>query len=259
MLLQVDSTNLQAHYLLADVYLQKLNSQLALQTMERATALHPDSLDAFLKLSEIQLILKQYEASLQTIGIVLEKDPSNAKALFMLGLNYKDRGLTEKAIAAFQSAVEKDPALVDGWIVLGNYMEEINPNLAEQYYENATRMGPENIAALHSKAFFYQNTERIPEAIDLYHRINEISPTYSDAYLNAAILYLYQDSLTSAKIELDNLIGLDSTTAYGHYYMGRYYELLNDISAAKKEYQTALRWHPSFEDAKEALLHISAQ
>ena len=257
MLLQVDSTHLQGHHLLADLYLQKMNSQMAIQTMERASMLYPDSFDTQIKLAEIQLIVKQYEASMETIGKILQKDPNNANALMMLGMNYKDRKKDKEAIAAFQSAVERDPTLIDGWILLGTYMEELNPSLAAQYFDNAVRVGPENISALHSKAFFLQNHEKIDEAIALYHQINTIDPTYEDAYLNAGILYLFQDSLNEAKLEFEKLIALDKTHPYGHFYMGKYYELKGDKESAKKAYEEVLKWNPSFQKAKEALLNLT--
>ena len=62
--MKLDSTNLRAHHLLADVYLDSYQSALALQTMQRAAMLYPDSINTKLKLSEFQLILKQYDGAL---------------------------------------------------------------------------------------------------------------------------------------------------------------------------------------------------
>ena len=104
--MKLDSTNLKAHHLLADVYLDSYQSAMALKTMERASALYPDSINTKLKLSEFQLILKQYDSALSTLADIMKIHPGDPEALFMLGMVYKDQGKTDLAIGAFQSAVE---------------------------------------------------------------------------------------------------------------------------------------------------------
>jgi tetratricopeptide (TPR) repeat protein len=253
LVLQKDTTHLQAHHLLADVYMETYQSQLALRTMERAANLYPDSIGSLLKLAEFQLILKQYDQSKQMIGKVMALDAQNADGLFLLGLNFKELGETEKAIAAFQSAVEIDPDLTDAWLILGNYMEEINSSLAGQYYDNAVRVSPNNIAALHSKAYYLQNQERIDEAIEIYQQIIEVDSTYADAYLNMGILYILQERVPFALDQFNSLIDVDSTNELAHFYVGRSWELVGDIEKAKEAYQNAIKWSPSMKRAQEAL------
>lgn len=91
-LMKLDSTNLEAHHLLADVYLDDFQSARALTTMQRAGSLYPDSIGTKLKLSEFQLILKQYDQALQTLADIMKIHPGNPEALFMLGMVYRDQG-----------------------------------------------------------------------------------------------------------------------------------------------------------------------
>ena len=63
--LMIDSVNVDYHHLLADIYLDYFKSHLALNTLERAVALYPERIPTLLKLSEFQLILKQYDASMR--------------------------------------------------------------------------------------------------------------------------------------------------------------------------------------------------
>jgi len=259
LILKKDSTHLQAHHLLAEVYLETYQSQLALRTMERASKLYPDSIHTFLKLAEYQLILKQYDQSRESIGRVMQLDPQNADGLFLLGLNYKEQDEREKAIAAFQSAVEINPDLTDAWLILGNYMEQINNSLAGQYYDNAVRVSPDNIAALHSKAFYLQNEDRIDEAIELYQTILTIDSSYADAYLNSGILHILREEVPLALDQFNALIGVDSTNELAHFYIGRSWELLGDKIKAKQAYRQAIRWSPSMKKAQEALELLEIQ
>jgi tetratricopeptide (TPR) repeat protein len=50
---------------------------------------------------------------------------------------YKDQGKTEQAIAAFQSAVERNPDMVEAWVILGDLMDRTHNPLAIQYFDNA--------------------------------------------------------------------------------------------------------------------------
>src|SRR5688572_30579421 len=115
--MRIDSMNLRAHHLLADVYLDSYQSARALQTMQRAAFLYPDSINTKLKLSEFQLILKQYDGALNTIADIMKIRPGDPEALFMLGMIYKDQGKTELAIGAFQSAVERNPDMSEAWVI----------------------------------------------------------------------------------------------------------------------------------------------
>ena len=253
LIFQKDSNHLPGHELLADIYMESYQSQLALRTLERISKVYPDSLGTQLKLAEFQLILKQYDASKQTLGEVLQRDGQNAQALFFLGLNFQEEGDRDRAIGAFQSAVEIDPELIDAWIILGNYMEQLGSPLAEQYYDNAVRVAPENISALHSKAFYLQNSQRIDDALELYQQIQSIDPTYADSYLNSGILYIMTDRVEEAVEQMNGLVKIDSTNELAHFYLGRSYELLEDKESAKRAYRNALKWSPSMKRAKQAL------
>src|SRR6188768_3415617 len=196
--MKLDSTNLRAHHLLADVYLDHNQSALALKTMQRAAALYPDSIRTKLKLSEFQLILKQYDGAMHTLEDIMQIRPGDPEALFMLGMVYKDQGKTEQAIGAFQSAVERNPDMVEAWVILGDLMDRTHNPLAIQYFDNAIRVAPNNVAAWHAKAYFLQNNDKIPEALEIYRHIHTLDSHYPEAYLNAAILLIYQDSLDAA-------------------------------------------------------------
>ena len=201
--MKLDSTNLKAHHLLADVYLDDYQSARALATLQRAVILYPDSINTKLKLSEFQLILKQYDQALETLADIMKIHPGNPEALFMLGMVYRDQGKTDLAIAAFQSAVERNPDMSEAWVILGDLMDRTNNPLAIQYFDNAIRVDPDNVAAWHAKAYYLQNNDKINEALEIYQKIHTMDPQYPEAYLNSAILLMYIDSLDAAMNELD--------------------------------------------------------
>jgi tetratricopeptide (TPR) repeat protein len=254
--MRLDSTNLKAHHLLADVYLDSYQSSRALYTMQRAAALYPDSIQTLLKLSEFLLILKQHDAALSTIAQIMEIRPGDPEALFMLGMIYRDLGKTDMAIGAFQSAVERNPDMSEAWVILGDLMDRTHNPLASQYFDNAVRVAPDNVAAWHAKAYYLQNNDKIDEALEIYHHIHTLDPQYPEAYLNSAILLMFLDSLDAAMKELSILEQIDPANAAAWFYKGKIYHLQGRKEDAKAAYEQALRLDENYAQAKDGLQEL---
>ncbi len=255
-LLKIDSVNLKAHHLLADVYMDHMQSSLALQTMERAAALYPDSIHTKLKLTEFQLILKQYNAAMNTLADIMKIHPGDPEALFMLGMVYRDQGKTDLAIGAFQSAVERNPDNAEAWVILGDLMDRTHNPLAIQYFDNAIRVAPNSVEAWHAKAYYLQNNNKIPEALEIYRHIHTMDPHYADAYLNAAILLMYHDSLDAAMKEIVILQQIDPSNAAAWFYKGKIHQLRGEKDQAKSCYEQALKLDDKYDQARDALQEL---
>ena len=254
--LKLDSMNLKAHHLLADVYLDNYQSARALSALQRASALYPDSIRTKLKLSEFLLILKQHDMALQTLADIMKISPGDPEALFMLGMVYRDQGKTEQAIAAFQSAVERNPDMSEAWVILGDLMDRTDNPLAIQYFDNAIRVDPENVAAWHAKAYFLQNNDKIDEALEIYKKIHTMDPQYPEAYLNSAILLIYLDSLDAAMKELDFLEKIEPTNPATWFYKGKIYQFREQKDLAKSAFEQSLRLDKNYEEARDALREL---
>lgn len=257
--MRLDSLNLRAHHLLADVYLDSYQSVRALQTLQRAAVLYPDSINTKLKLSEFQLILKQYDAALNTLADIMKIRPGDPEALFMIGMVYRDQGKTNLAIGAFQSAVERNPDMSEAWVILGDLMDRTHNPLAIQYFDNAVRVAPKNIAAWHAKAYYLQNNDKIEEALEIYRHIHTLDAQYPEAYLNAAILLMVQDSLDAAMKELTILKNVDPANPAAWFYTGKIYQMQGDKARAKAAYEQALRLDDTYDQARDGLQELLEQ
>lgn len=254
--LGIDSTDPGALHLLADVYLDYFRSREALKTMERAAALHPTRIPTLLKLSEFQLILKNYAPSLETIDRILKVDPQNAEAFFMMGQNFKESGDTARAINAFQQSVEYDPDLIDGWINLGQLQAALGNPIAERYFDSAIRINPASIPALHAKAFYLQSRDQLLPAIRIFQEITRIEPQYADAHYNAGLLFLDLDSIPQAYRAFDLAIQTDPVHIRSYFYRGLCSEMQGQFEKARTDYRQALAFSPDYTDAEEALRRI---
>lgn len=254
--ISLDSSKAEYFHLLSDTYLDYYKSGEALDVMELVAEKFPNRIPSLLKLAELQLILKQYDASFFTVQKIMNQDKQNAEGFFMMGMIYRAQGDKERAINSFQSAVEIDPEIVDAWIILGDLFAEKDFKIAERYYDNAIRLDPENLQAYHAKAFYLQNSDRVVEAIDLYKEINRRDPQYTDAYLNTGILYLDQDSLDQAFEHFNILVKIDPQNYLGYYYRGITRMFNGDKAGARADLNQALKFNSTFEKAEIALREL---
>ncbi len=254
--MRYDSTNLEYHHLLADVYLQYAQSYRAILTLQRAVKLHPKDIATKLKLSKFHIILKQYPESLKMIQEALKQDPQHAEAYFMMGLTFREEGKTDNAINAFQTAVENDPDLTDAWIILGKLFYAKEDPVALQYFDNAVRLDSNNIAAHHTRANYLQQTGALEAAIQAYRKIALLDPDYSDAYFNTGFAYLELDSITLAHQHFDLVVNTDPTNPQGYYFRGVTAQLQGKNQEAKMDFQQALKFDPDSEEIKSALAKL---
>ncbi len=251
--MNLDSNNVSYYHILSNYYMDYLKSREAIEILNKANEKFPDDITTLLKLSENHLILKNYEQSMLAANKVLNIDPQHPEGFFMLGMNFRDAGDTNRAINSFQEATEIEPDLYDAWIILGQLYEDLGKDIALKYYESAIEIDPKNVNGWHSKAFYLQNNNQVDEALEIYRQINLIDKQFPQAYLNAGILYLEKDSLEQAYDQFNILVNTNPINYYGFYYRGITNELMNRIDLAKEDYETCLRIQPAFTKAQAAL------
>ena len=251
--LSFDSTNVEYLHALADSYLDYYKSREALETMEKAANIHPKNIPTLLKMSEFQLILKRYDESMRTIDRILQMDPQNANAYLMFGLNFKEKKDTVRAINSFQTAVEINPDLMDGWINLGQLHAGMGNKIAAQYFSTAITIAPNNVDALHAKAQYLQDNNDLKGAIELYKKINTVDQQYEEAYYNTGLLYLDLDSISQAYKAFDVAVNVNPTFVEAYYFRGVAAEMQGKKAQAKADYEQALKLAPDYEAAQQAL------
>ena len=251
--MSIDSLKPKYYHLLSDTYMDYFKSRKALDVMEKAGRLFNERIPTLLKLSETQMLLSQYENSVFTVNEILRLDPQNNEAYFMLGMNFRAMGLLDKAINSFQTAVENNPDMVDAWLILGELHEKNGTGDPMKYYENALTVSPDNPQVLHSMAFHLQNNGDIPGAIKLYKEISSQNRQYTDAYINAGILYIEQDSLEQAFEQMNILAGVQPENPFAYYYRGVIHKAYGNYESAEIDLQNAINLQPLFTQAKEEL------
>lgn len=251
--LSLDSTNLSFHHFLANVYLDYAQSRLALETLQRATALYPDSLKTLLKLGQVQFITKQYSQTLATIDQILQRDPQNSDAFFLLGMNLREMGQTDRAIVAFQKSADYNAKNIDAFLELATMYDAKKDPKALRYIETALLIDSLYAPALIAQGVYWQKRGKFSPAKAAYQTLIRHNPRATDAYFNLGLLYLDADSVRLAQAHFNTVINEKPTYTKAYYYLGQCEEKIGDKKAAIGHYRQAIALNPSYEAANKAL------
>ena len=255
--LELDPDNPEYLHQLANIQMDYFRSFDALKTMEQAVKAHPRRIPTLLKLAEFQLILKQHNDALYTLERVRAIEPQSAEMFFMFGEVFKDMERTDEAFRAYQSAVDNDADLIDGWLNLGRIMAEQDNDLALRYYDNALRVDPLSTTAYLAKANYLGDQEKLTEAIEVYDNMIRIAPQEVDGYYNSGLIYLDLDSTETAYQRFDMAIKVDPAFVNAYYYRGLSAEMTGNFPQAKTDYEHALRFQPDYDRAQQALDRVN--
>ncbi|OAV44440.1 lipopolysaccharide assembly protein LapB [Lewinella sp. 4G2] len=257
--LTLDSTNVPYHWLLSDVYLDYYRSRLALRTLERAAKLEPDNLETQLRLAETQLTLQQYDGAMKSLNEVTRIDPRNPDAYLLLSETFLETGDTARAISAAEEAAEIDPDMTDAFVRLGQLLFAIKSNRAVQYFDAAMGIDATDPIPIHAKADYLRDSDRLPEAIELYRAASRADRQYVAGHFNAGLLLMELDSVEAAKTEFDLVIKNDPIHIRSYFFRGYAKELLGDIAGARNDYKSALRFAPDYDFALEGLERVGEE
>ena len=257
--ISLDSTNLDYHYRLADVYLDYYRSRLALRTLERAAALDPDRLETQLRLAETQLILKQYDGATASLNQAVRLDPRNPEAYYLLSQVFAETGDTLRAMNAAEEATQIDPDMIDAFLLLGDLAARRGDPRALDYLNTAVEIDPNDVVARHARADYYRDRGDLTTAITAYRDLNTIDRQYVAGSYNAGLLLMEVDSVERAYREFTIVLKNDPLHIRAYFYRGYASELLGRTEEARKDYRTALRMSPDFTQALEGLDRVGEE
>jgi tetratricopeptide (TPR) repeat protein len=255
--LSIDSSKADYYILLADISFAGFHIPNAKDAFKKSLALNPDNIDAYLKLAELNLYMKEYEESIKNANEALRLDKRRGKAYFIKGFVYKETRDTLRAISNFQTCVEQDPAYYDAIIQLGNlYATHYDP-IALEYYNSALKLKPHSVEALYNRGLYYQNTGSLEKAEKDYNEILKLDPTHGFAYFNLGYIAMrYEKDYKKAIPLFSNALAHENHYVEAYYNRGFCHERIGDIQKAKADYNEALNIYPTYDLAKKALKRL---
>ncbi|MBL4586983.1 MAG: tetratricopeptide repeat protein [Flavobacteriales bacterium] len=255
--LLLDSTQADFFLTISDVYFRSDKPKQCLTALKKAHQLQPENSEPLYRLAQFQLYLQNHRKSIDYANDMLKIDAQDDRPFMIKGLCYKELGDTAKAIHNYLEAVTENPDNYDAYTELGKLHWALGDPLAEQYLKSALSIRTDAIDALYALGMFYQDADRLNDALKTYTRILEIDSTFRSAYFNMGyIQYQYLQLYSEALVNFDKAVKIDPQYFQAIYMRGLCYEAKGDVMNAKREYGYAIEVKPNYAKAAEGLNRI---
>jgi tetratricopeptide (TPR) repeat protein len=198
--LKIDPDNVDAHRLLARIYVrtlgdlsagevQKENLTKAVEQFQAILKLQPDDMNSALWLARLYRFENQHAEAESVLRGILKRDPDNGPALEQLSQILIDEGRSQDAIELLSQAAgsSSSPEIYD---LLGNaYTEAKDYAKAEEAYRKAVEEDPDDSGHLHGLAQTLLSEDKLAEALEQFTKLSELEPGTAENYLRMAQLY----------------------------------------------------------------------
>ncbi|MBN4070883.1 tetratricopeptide repeat protein [Crocinitomix catalasitica] len=259
--LAMDSTVLKVRNLYADILMSKLELEEGKRHYEYVLEKDSANTDALLGLGKLYALLDNSAQAIYHLSVLLQIDPHHAEAYFMKGMIYRsdfyETGRQEswdRAMSSYQTAVEQDPNYYAAFVEMGVMHDQIDSDLALDYYNSALDIYPESIEAWYNIGMYYQTRGEVDKAIETYSQLHRIDSTYADGYFNHGYIHMIMtEDIDSAIFFFNTAVEIDPEYFQAFNNLGLCYEKKKDIERARQYYQKAIEINPNYQLAKDNL------
>ena len=160
------------------------------------------------QLKNIISLYKQHDHqnSLTQALQLLEKFPTSAILLNIIGTINRSLGKLEEAIQAYHKALAIKPNYAEAYYNVGNALKDQGKtNEAIKAYKKAIKIKPNYAEAHYNVGTVLQDQGKIEEAAEAYKKAVKVKPDYAEAYFNKGVILLDQDKLEEATKTLKRL------------------------------------------------------
>ncbi|HXQ25091.1 MAG TPA: tetratricopeptide repeat protein [Candidatus Acidoferrales bacterium] len=198
--LKIDPDNVDAHRLLARIYVRTLGDMTAGEVQQENLTKAVEQFQAILKvdpsdtysslwLARLYRFENQHAEAEKVLRGVLTHDSENGPALEQLSQLLIDEGRSQEAIDLLTHAAG-DTASPDIYDLLGDaYSQAKDYAKAEDAYQKAIAGDPDDPGHRHGLAQALMEQNKYAEALEQYKKLSELEPGTSENYLRAAQLY----------------------------------------------------------------------
>jgi Tfp pilus assembly protein PilF len=158
--------------------------------------------------------------------------------LFNQGVLFQNQKEAVKAIRAYQSVIELDPAYFEAYNNLGLLYQEIgNFDKAYQAYQKSIEINPLYEKALNNLGILLYLQDRYEEALKSFQKAIAVHPENLETYLNLGILFKKQGQWDNAIDSFLKALAINPLYGETHYNMALLYEQMNQLDLAIDHYQ----------------------
>lgn len=173
----------------------------------------------------------------RTDGVAL---PAAQRHMLNEAERYKQEGLYEAALAAFEIVLEDNPRAVDAHLGVGDIYEVRGDyEKAAEKYASAKQINPGNFKAVYKLGLMYHLLDRVRDAIKEYLAALAIDPANFEANLNLATAYQQIGEAQMGLPYAEAAVELRPENQNAHVNLGSIYAALGEHHLAIEQYRAA--------------------
>ena len=255
--LSLDSKNIDALLVLADIYYALGDQDNILLTLNKATEIAPLDSRPIIKLSELSFLQGNPQMANAYLDKALELNSMNPQAYYMRGIIFMSKNDTVQALKQFMKARNQDDSFIDPVLQIASiYAAQRNP-MARDFYNLAIEMEPENYGSYYDLAMYLQDNGYPEEALEIYDTLDAKFPgnyqvLFNKGYVNLVYLFEYDDAISY----FDKALEADPKSIDALLNKGVAYEQKGNYMKAKSIYLQVLKDNPNYQLAIDALQRI---
>jgi len=211
--LKADPNNIDAHRLLARIYVRTLgdisagavqqeNLDKAVEQFQAILKIDPRDSYSALWLARLYRFENRHEEAEKVLRGVVKQEPDNEPALEQLSQLLIDENRSQEAIELLTQTAGAS-ASPDIYDLLGDaYTQAKNYPKAEEAYRNAVESDPDDPGHRHGLAQALLSDEKYAEALDQYEKLTQLEPGTADNYLRMGQLQRHLGKFDEAESSL---------------------------------------------------------
>ena len=213
----------------------------AIKELEKAIAIDPLYVRAYLERSLIYYRQKKWEFARKDTDRVLELDPFESIALYNKGTGYNNDGEQSKALEYLEKTVRYNPQHYSAWLTIGRiYLNQKKYTNAKESLQNAIKIkhGPQAHFFMGTVQYHLQNLD---EAIRHYSLSIAFGNKSVVVYRNRGACYSEKKQYVKSIEDMDKVLEMTPQDHTVHNSKGYSYAKLGKFAVAQQSVDTALK------------------
>jgi tetratricopeptide (TPR) repeat protein len=255
---QSDPNDADAYYHLALIHIKlggAANLQAAFAELGRSLKLNSTNLDAHLKLGELYLLGSEPTKAREQADIVLASVPESQEGRLLKGRSLVTEKRYQEGIVEIKHSIKLNSSNMQGYIELARaYFFANDWSAAEATLKQGLQVDSRSLEIISALGDFYVTTGKPDEAESIYKRVLEISPQSEEIYLRLAAYYQRYNKAVEAEDALQQLAALKPQDERPHIYLGNLFTWAGQPEKALASYQRATELNPHSIAARDMLI-----
>jgi len=171
---------------------------------------------------------REFKSAEESLKKILEKNPQNVKALFLLGSVYLELKQFKDSTKLLNKAIDLDPNISNAHNNLGIiYFKQRDFKKAKMCIFKSLEINPKNLDAYNYLGLIYSELGDFENAIDKTKKALEINKNYFPGYNNLGLIYKKFEYFYDAEISFKKAISINYKFTNSYYNLMELYEKTN--------------------------------